>query len=112
MKRNKRKYHHKLDAKINIYYTVANGNRIYTDEDGIKDYKDNIILDPKHTTYTNLFINGVLQPNDLYTVNKGLLIFESDEPPEKGTPIILQFVKIYIKKNKRKRRVKPKPDEE
>jgi hypothetical protein len=42
-------------------------------KDGIADIDNQVILDPSNVSYMNLFINGVLQPHDNYTVEKGKL---------------------------------------
>ena len=91
-------YTYRAKAKNSFYYTVANGGRLYTNADGVDDYKNNYIQDPKKSTYVNLFVNGVIQPTELYSVSKGTLYFKSDDPPPEGTPIILQFVKISMKR--------------
>lgn len=104
-KRSKRSTLYKLGAKNYFYYAISNGGRIYTDEDAVTEYKNNYIRDPKHTTYINLYVNGILQPTELYSVSKGVLYFESENPPEKGTPIVLQFVKLFIQKIKKRKRI-------
>lgn len=118
MKRKRGLYTCRAKARNSFYYAVAHGGRRYTNQDGVKDYKNNDIKDPKQTTYMNLFVNGVLQPAELYSVRKGTLIFNSDDPPPKGTPIILQFVNIFFKREKiakrarKKNRVKHRKNEE
>lgn len=95
-------------ARNSFYYAVAHGGRLYTNKDGAEDYKNNSIKDPKQSTYTNLFVNGVIQPAQLYSVRKGMLIFKSEDPPQKGTPIILQFVDIYFKRKRVTKRTRRK----
>lgn len=78
------------------YVTFSNGvKRIYRDKDGSREYGDVGILDPSSVSYINLFINGVLQPPILYQVNKGMLVLKSQDVPNQGIPIILQFILIY-----------------
>nr|WP_126429850.1 DUF4183 domain-containing protein [Brevibacillus marinus] len=84
-----------LKTKVSYYYTVSNGDkRIFTDSDGIKGYGSKRIPDPKMYSLINLYINGVLQPPNIYKVKRGLLIIRSGELPQKGVPIILQFIRI------------------
>lgn len=89
---------YRAKARNSFYYTVSNGGRLYTNEDGAPDYTNNTIIDPNKSTYINLFVNGVIQPAELYSVSKGKLYFTSDDPPPVGVPIILQFVEIYFTK--------------
>lgn len=90
-----------LNSKVKYFYTVADGSRVYTNRDAEGEYKNNKIHDPKRSTYVNLFVNGVLQPEELFKVRKGKLVFKSDDAPEEGTPIVLQFVKLSVKKKRR-----------
>lgn len=77
------------------YYTISDGEKkVYTDEDELPYYEKVGIKDPKDISFTNLFINGILQPAALFSFQKGILTLNSTEPPQKGTPIILQFIKI------------------
>ncbi|TKH05288.1 DUF4183 domain-containing protein [Peribacillus simplex] len=55
------------------------------------DIENQVIPDPSKVSYMNLFINGVLQPHDNYTVEKGKLKLNTIDIPIKGTPIILQM---------------------
>ncbi|MDQ0255326.1 hypothetical protein J2S74_002708 [Evansella vedderi] len=50
---------------------------------------------PDEYSYVNLYINGVLQPQENYTITDGELILLTEEDPRKHVPIIVQFVKIY-----------------
>ncbi|NEU30289.1 DUF4183 domain-containing protein [bacterium LRH843] len=86
---------HPHKTKIHCFYTYSNGKkRIYTNDDGLNDIKNNIILDPRSVSYINVFINGVLQPPDNFTIQKGLLCLKTTDIPMRGVPIIIQFVKI------------------
>ncbi|MGE7762412.1 DUF4183 domain-containing protein [Peribacillus sp. NPDC097895] len=77
------------------FYAIANGyQRIFEEKDGITDIGKQIILDPSNTSFMNLFINGVLQPHDNYTVEKGKFKLNTIDTPIKGTPIILQMFVI------------------
>ncbi|KHF40456.1 DUF4183 domain-containing protein [Halalkalibacter okhensis] len=78
------------------YNALSDGiSAVYTNDDELKDYGERGILDPKTVSYTNLFINGVLQPPSTYEVVKGYLRLKTEDIPIKNTPINLQFVTIY-----------------
>ncbi|WP_332633690.1 DUF4183 domain-containing protein [Halalkalibacter flavus] len=78
------------------YNALSDGiSAVYTNDDELKDYGERGILDPKKVSYTNLFINGVLQPPNTYEVEKGCLRLKTKDIPIKNTPINLQFVTIY-----------------
>ncbi|CAH8772213.1 DUF4183 domain-containing protein [Paenibacillus dendritiformis] len=55
-------------------------------------FQSSSILNPGTVSYFNLFINGMLQPLNTYTVTEGLL--QIDGVPEQGVPITLQFIRI------------------
>ncbi len=75
------------------YITYSTGEKkIFTNADGAENY--NVIIDPSAVSQINLFINGVLQPQSYYTVYKGFLILNTEDIPNKGTPIMLQFIKM------------------
>jgi len=85
--------------RINItddqYYTIADGvRREYTNDDALKKYSTNGIPGPLEVSYYNLFVNGVLQPRENYTVEKGLLKFMTTCIPQKERPIILESISI------------------
>ncbi|RTE08832.1 DUF4183 domain-containing protein [Paenibacillus whitsoniae] len=83
-------------SKISFFYTTADGDkRVYTESDRTEGYGKQSIPCPATITYTQLFVNGVLQPSSLYHVQKGTLTFLSNDVPEKGVPIILQCIRIY-----------------
>lgn len=65
----------------------------YTNEDALPQYGSSNILDPANVSYTNLFINGILQPLIAYKVSAGALTI--DEVPADGVPITLQFIRIF-----------------
>lgn len=87
------------------YCTIAQGEkRIYTNADGLTEYGLYGILDPQRVSYINLFINGVLQPSSLYGVRKGVLFLKSNNLPQTGEPIVLQFIVMYQESPLKKRR--------
>ena len=84
-----------LKTEMYYFYTVSNGDKqTFTDSDGIKGYGSRKIPDPKKYSLINLYINGVLQPPNIYKVKRGLLTIRSGDPLQKGVPIILQFIRI------------------
>ncbi|MGM9926850.1 MAG: DUF4183 domain-containing protein [Bacillus sp. (in: firmicutes)] len=90
-------FHFVLAKKVIIfkYFAVSDGcRRVYTDEDALAVYGEQKILSPHEVSYTNLFINGVLQPNCNYSVQKGKLILKSEDIPLCKVPIVLQMIKI------------------
>jgi hypothetical protein len=77
------------------YNALADGIKVvYTNDDELKEYGNQGILDPKTVSYINLFVNGVLQPPITFEVEKGCLRLKTNNPPQKNTPIILQFITI------------------
>jgi hypothetical protein len=79
------------------YNALSDGVRsIYTNEDEIKEYGNQGILDPKSVSYINLFINGVLQPPNTYEVKTGYLRLKTNDLPPKNAPLNLQFITIYL----------------
>jgi hypothetical protein len=75
------------------YNTISDGiKKVYTNQDELTQYGNTGILNPNSVSFMNLFINGILQPTVLYQVHEGLLILS--DVPEKGVPIILQFIRI------------------
>lgn len=85
-------------AKVDTYQynALADGMKlIYTNADELSEYGNKGILDPDDVSYINLFINGVLQPPNVYTVTLGQLTLKTDNIPLKGSPIILQFVTVH-----------------
>ncbi|MGF9859901.1 DUF4183 domain-containing protein [Priestia endophytica] len=76
-----------------LYFTFSDGQKLeYTNSDGLPQYGNTQILSPSEVSYINLFINGILEPQNSYTVEEGKLIL--DEVPNEGSPIILQFIII------------------
>ncbi|KGX93736.1 hypothetical protein N781_00585 [Pontibacillus halophilus JSM 076056 = DSM 19796] len=84
-----------IKADVYYYYTVADGTKtIYTERDAIVEYGDQGIFPKEQCTYVNLFINGMIQPDAVYSTGNGYLILP--EAPDAGVPIILQFVIMKI----------------
>lgn len=83
-----------LKAKTCQYNTLANGGKSYTNSDELTKYGNKGILDPEQTSFQNLFINGVLQPETNYIINEGLLTLEARPLPVDGVPISIQFISL------------------
>jgi len=85
-----------IPQKIEVYefYTKADGKqRIFKEEDGIKELGVQVILNPCVLSFTNLFINGVLQPKENYMIKKGELCLLTEDVPIKDVLLILQMIK-------------------
>ncbi|CCW08620.1 DUF4183 domain-containing protein [Bacillus sp. GeD10] len=79
-----------------MYHTIAKQDQfVYTNADGITAYNSSPILSPNTVSYINLFVNGVIQPLNMYTVETGKLTLLSETSPLPGTPITLQFLTLY-----------------
>ncbi|OIJ16757.1 hypothetical protein BKP37_05900 [Anaerobacillus alkalilacustris] len=82
-----------IKAEVYQYNTISDGiKKIYTNADELTEYGDQGILDLNDVSYFNLFINGVLQPNTNYKIEKGQLTLETEDIPLKGSPIIIVFI--------------------
>lgn len=84
-------------AKVDTYQynALSDGIKsVYTNADELTEYGDRGILDPSTVSYINLFINGVLQPPNTYTVTEGTLTLQTTDIPLRGTPIMLQFITV------------------
>ncbi|WP_163538219.1 DUF4183 domain-containing protein [Gracilibacillus sp. YIM 98692] len=86
-----------FDTEIYQFNTIGNSKKVYTNSDELTMYGNKGIPNPKNTSYQNLFINGVLQPNINYLVEQGLLYLNTTDTPLKGAPIVLQFITVFNK---------------
>jgi hypothetical protein len=78
-----------------LYFTFSDGEKfIYTNADALPQYGSTEILSLNDVSYINLFINGMLQPQTFYQVTEGALTLLVPQVPEKGVPIIIQFIII------------------
>ncbi|MGG3158384.1 NTTRR-F1 domain [Priestia megaterium] len=76
-----------------LYITSSDGKKLeYTSSDASPESETTQILSPSEVSYINLFINGMIQPQSNYIVEKGKLIL--NELLEEKTPIVLQFIII------------------
>ncbi|MED3623156.1 DUF4183 domain-containing protein [Neobacillus thermocopriae] len=83
--------------KIEVFefYAISDGcSRIYKENDGVNEIGKQQIPDPMKVSYNNLFINGVLQPKEMYEVEKGEIRLKSEDIPIIGVPIMLQMFKF------------------
>lgn len=85
-----------LKVEVYAYNAYSNGNKIYTDQEEITMYGNKGISDPQLSSYQNLFVNGVIQPQINYSVQEGRLTLNTSEAPNPGVPITLQFVKVFL----------------
>lgn len=93
----------KYVSKTYFYYAISDGDkRCYTEDDRTKGYGAQSIPDPKAVTFTQVFVNGVLQPSTLYRICKGSLTLTSKDVPEKGVPVIVQSIRIYKRRSGRR----------
>ncbi|GGL48941.1 DUF4183 domain-containing protein [Sporolactobacillus putidus] len=77
------------------FYTISDGlKREYSNNDALKGYGNQKILDPSKTSFNNLFVNGILQPKVSYKVKEGSLFFITEDLPPAGVPIILQMIVV------------------
>ncbi|WP_312110562.1 DUF4183 domain-containing protein [Brevibacillus reuszeri] len=82
-----------LETEIFQYTAISDGvKNTYTNTDAVVQFSTSGILNPNTVSIVNLFINGILQSPNLYTVQPGVLIIS--EVPVQGVPLILQFIKI------------------
>ncbi len=84
-----------LKARTYEYNAYAKEGKVYTNADEIEMYGDGGILNPRDTSYQDLFINGVLQPSTTYTVEEGSLTLDVENTPIEGVPVSLQFISIF-----------------
>jgi len=75
-----------LRAESYQYYTYSDGEKIYTSKG---------ILSPEQSSYQNLFVNGVIQPDVNYMVKNNYLILGTENKPLPGSPISLQYISAF-----------------
>ncbi len=82
-----------LNADVYQYNALSDGiKKIYTSNDELKEYGNRGILSPDSVSYFNLFINGVLQPEINYEIQKDFLLLKTEDVPLKNSTIIILFV--------------------
>ena len=85
-----------IKAETYQYNTLSNGGKTYTDADELTVYGDRGILDPKQTSYNNLFVNGIIQPSINYAIESGILTLTVAYAPMKESPFLVRFVSLYL----------------
>lgn len=85
-----------LPAEVYEYNARSYGKKIYTNVDEIIMYDNQGIPDPNLYSFEHLFVNGTLQPNVNYSVEKGSLTIKTIDLPSMEAPITLQFVCIFV----------------
>lgn len=84
---------HDIQSSVFMYVTISDGDkRIYTNDDGVQKY--NRIYSARHVSIINVFINGMLQPPTNYSIHRGRFRLRTRDLPEKGVPIIIQFIRF------------------
>lgn len=84
----------RLPAETYTYNALAHQAKQYTNADELKMYGSGGIPNPHEASFYNLFVNAVIQPYVVYSVQQGLLTINADAPPLEGSPVALQFVTI------------------
>ncbi|QSO51088.1 DUF4183 domain-containing protein [Alicyclobacillus curvatus] len=78
------------------FYAISDGiNRTYRNADHVRGYRNNYIPNPRSVSLINVYINGVLQLPQAYNVTTGRIRLKTIDVPTRGTPIIVQSVRIY-----------------
>lgn len=85
-----------VKAETYQYNTLSNGGKTYTDADELTAYGDQGIRDPRQSSYYNLFVNGMIQPNANYIIEPGILTLTVASAPMEGAPILVKFFSLYL----------------
>lgn len=82
-----------LSSRAYQYNATGDGKkRLFTDADQDLKYGYTEIPNPNSISFYRLFVNGVLQPEVTYALQKGRLEFLTRDVPPDGVPITLLFV--------------------
>ncbi|MDQ0350767.1 hypothetical protein J2R98_000570 [Alkalibacillus filiformis] len=85
-----------MKVKTYQYNTRSDGVRkVYTNSDELTEYGNRGVLNPNKFSIINLYINGVLQPPNIYNVEEGQLTLNTEDAPIEGAPITLQYIALY-----------------
>ena len=82
-------------VKTYQYNAYSRAEKIFTDQDGIREYGDAKIISPRYSTYQNLFVNSVIQPQISYSVEEGCLRLNTADAPIKCAPVSLQYINAH-----------------
>lgn len=78
-------------VQMTQFFIIADGQkRQFTIKDCVLPV-DKSFKSREQVSWMNLFINGVLQPDNYYDIVSECLILTTTDIPEQGTPIILQM---------------------
>lgn len=87
-----------VNATVWQYNAISDGTKkVYTNSDEIQKYGNHGIPSPCEVSYSNLYINGVLQPQANYYIRKGVLTLTTADAPTEGSPVILESIIIRSK---------------
>ena len=89
-----------IRTETSQYNAYSDEEKIYTNQDEIIMYGKSGIPAPERSSYQNLFVNGVIQPDVSYLVRKGCLFLKTTDTPLRGAPISLQSISPVIMKVK------------
>lgn len=85
-----------LPGEVTQYNAKANPCNCYTDCDELSPYGHSGIPAPQATSFQHLMINGALQPQINYSVQRGCLCLHTENTPPKDSTIILQSVSVLL----------------
>ena len=88
---------HFLEVEDYQYDTIADESRIFCSGDDVMLYGEGILA-PWETSYQNLLINAVNQPDTNYKVSDHCLILRTTDLPTAGSPLTLQSIRVLNKK--------------
>lgn len=81
-----------IKVKTYQYNAYSKAKKFLTDKDGIAEYGDAKIINPKYSAYQNLFVNSVIQPDINYRVDKGCIRLKTEDAPIIKAPVSLQYI--------------------
>lgn len=89
-----------IRANVYQYNAISNGQKkIYVNQDELKQYGNKGLISPDDTSMQQLFINGAIQPNTNYALEKGKLELRTEDVPKAGEPISVSYVTLTGRKN-------------
>ena len=89
-----------LHGVVLQYSAVGDGQkREFGNRDAIKQYGNQDILSQDEVSYYNVFVNAVLMPKSDYIMTNGCLEFITEDVPNTGQPICIEYVIFKAKTN-------------
>lgn len=85
-----------LPGEVTQYNALANPWNCYSNEEELAMYGPCGIPAPYTESFQQLMVNGVLQPQQNYSVQRGCLCLHTENTPPKDAPIILQSVRVLL----------------